>query len=225
MGKQCRQWQTIFGGSKIAAGGDYSHEIKRHLHLGRKVLIKLDSISKSRNITLPTNGCIVKAMVFPIVMYGCELDCKESWVPKNWCFWIVVLEETLESPLDCKESQPLLPKGNQFWIFIGRTDAEAEAPLLWPPDGKNWLICKDPDAGKDWRWKGKGPTKDEMVGWHLMGPTQWIWVSVSSGMDREDWCTAVHGVTNRHNWATELNWVPQWASSTWIFLNFLSHNS
>ena len=94
------------------------------------------------------------------------LDYKESWVPKNWCFWIVVLEKTLESPLDSKEIQPVPPKGNQSWIFIGRTDAEAETPILWLCDAKNWLIGKDPDAGKEWRWEEKGMTEDEMVGWH-----------------------------------------------------------
>ena len=95
-----------------------------------------------------------------------ELDCKESWVPKNWCFWTVVLEKTLESPLDHKEIQSVHPKGNQSWIFIGRTDVEAETSILWPPDVKNWLIGKDPDAGKDWRQKEKQTTEDEMVGWH-----------------------------------------------------------
>ena len=95
-----------------------------------------------------------------------ELDYKESWALKNWCFWTVVLEETLESPLDCKEIKPVHPKGNHSWIFIGKTDAEAEAPILWPPDGKSWLVRKDPDAGKDWRQKEKGTTEDEMVGWH-----------------------------------------------------------
>ena len=94
------------------------------------------------------------------------LDHKESWVPKNWCFWTVVLEKTLESPLDCKEIQPVNPKGNQPWIFIKRTDVEAEAPILWPPDAKSWLIRKDPDAEKDWRQEKKGTTEDEMVGWH-----------------------------------------------------------
>ena len=93
-----------------------------------------------------------------------ELDYKESWAPKNWCFWTVVLEKTLESPLDCKGIQPIYPKENQSWIFIGRTDAEAETPVLWPPDVKNWFIWKDPDAGEDWRQKGT--TEDEMVGWH-----------------------------------------------------------
>ena len=94
-----------------------------------------------------------------------EMDYKESWVPKNWCFWTVVLERTLESPLDCKEIQPVHPKGNQSWIVIGRTDAAAETPGLWPPDKKNWLIRKDPDAGKDWWWEEKGMTEDETVGW------------------------------------------------------------
>ena len=95
-----------------------------------------------------------------------ERDYKESWALKNWCFWTVVLEKTLESSLDCKEIQPVSPKGNQSWIFIGRTDAEAETPILWPPDVKNWLIGKDPDAGKDWRREEKGTTEDETVGWN-----------------------------------------------------------
>ena len=94
-----------------------------------------------------------------------ELDYKESWAPKNWCFWTVMLEKTLESPLDCKEIQPVYPKGNQSWIFIGRTDVEAETPTLLPPDAKNWLIWKDPDAGKDWKQEEKGMAEDEMVGW------------------------------------------------------------
>ena len=95
-----------------------------------------------------------------------ELDHKEAWVVKNWCFWTVVLEKTLESPLDCKEIKPVHPKGNQFWIFIERTDAEGDTSILWPPDAKNWLTWKDPDAGKNWRQEEKGTTEDEMVGWH-----------------------------------------------------------
>ena len=94
-----------------------------------------------------------------------ELGCKEDWVPKNWCFWTVVLEKTLESPLDSKDIKSVNPKGNQPWISIGRTDAKAEAPILWPPDAKNWLTGKDPDAGKDLRQEEKGTTEDEMVGW------------------------------------------------------------
>ena len=157
----------ILGGSKITADGDCSHEIKRHLLLGRKVMTNLDSILKSRDISLPTKVCLVKAVVFPVVMYGCERGYKGSWASKNWCFWTVELEKTLESPLDCKEIQPVHSKGDQSWVFIGRTDAEAETPVLWPPHVKSWLIGKDPDAGKDWRWKEKGRTEDEIDGgWH-----------------------------------------------------------
>ena len=116
-----------------------------------------DSILKSRDITLPANVNLVKAMVFPVVMW--ELD-KESWVPKNWCFWPVVLEKTLESPLDSKEIQPVHPKGDQSWIFIGRTDVEAETPIFWPPDANNWLIWKDPDA-----WDHKELHTTEWLNW------------------------------------------------------------
>ena len=139
---------------------------KRCLLLGRKSMTNLDSILKSRDITLPTNVYLVKAMVFPVVIYGCESwTVKKAWALKNGCFWTVVLEKTLESPLDCKEIQPVHCKGNQSWIFIGRTDAEAETAILCPPDAKNWLIWKDPDARKYWRLE-KGMTEDEMVGWH-----------------------------------------------------------
>ena len=123
-------WQTdgetvadfIFWGSKIIADGDCSHEVKRCLLLGRKVMTNLDSLLKSRDITLSAKFHLVKAMVFPVVMYGCQLDCKESWVPKNWCFWTVVLEKTLESPLDCKEIQPVHSKGDQSSVFTGKTN-------------------------------------------------------------------------------------------------------
>ena len=151
----------IFGGvKKITADGNCSHEIKRRLLLGRKVMINTDSILKSKDITLPTKVCLVKAMVFPVDMYGCE-----SWTMKKAeCWKIVVLEKTLASPVDSREIQPVNPKGNQPWIFIGRTDDKAETPILWPPDAKNWLIGKDPDAGKDWRREEKRKTEDEMVG-------------------------------------------------------------
>ena len=141
MGKQWKQWLTIFLGSKITADGDCSHEIKRRLLLGRKVMTNLDSILKSRDITLSTKVHLVKAMVFPVVMYGCE-----SWTMKKaehqrvdafelWC-WRRLLS-LLKSPLDCKEIQPVHPKGDQSWVFIGRTDVEAETPILWPPDAKS----------------------------------------------------------------------------------------
>ena len=157
----------ILGGSKIMADGDCSHEIKRRLLLGRQVMTSLDSIFKSRDITLPTKVRLVKAMVFSCGhVWMWELDCEEGWAPKNWCFWTVVLEKIFESSLDSKEIQPVHPKGNQSWIFIGRTGVEAETLILWPPDAKNWLIWKNPDAGKDWRQEEKGTTEDEMVGWH-----------------------------------------------------------
>ena len=151
MGKQWKQWQTFsFGGSKITADDDCSHEIERCLLLRRKAMTNLDRILKSRDITLPTKVHLVQAMVFSSShVWMWELDYKENWAPKNWCFWTVVLEKTLESLLACKEIQPVHPKGNQSWIFIGRTDAEAEVPILWPPDVKSRLIRKDPDVGKD----------------------------------------------------------------------------
>ena len=157
----------IFWGSKITEDGDCSHEIKRLLLLRRKIMTNLDSILKSRDISLLTKVHLVKAMVvFSSHVWMWQLDYKESWVLKNWCFWTVVLEMTLENPLDCKEIQLVHPKGNQSWIFIGRTDAKAETPILWPPDEKNQFIGKDPDAGKDWKQEEKGMTEDETVGWH-----------------------------------------------------------
>ena len=144
-------------------------KLKKCLLLGRKVMTNLDSILKSRDVTLPTKVCLVKAMVFPVVIYGWELDCKESWLPKNQCFWTVLLEKTLESPLDCKEFQPVHPKGNQSWIFIGRTYVEAETPILWLPDAKSWLIWRDPDAGKGLK-EGEGDDR-EWDGW-MASPTQ-----------------------------------------------------
>ena len=165
-GKMETVTDSILGGSKISADYYCSHEIKKCLLLGRKVMTNLDSILKTRNITLPRKVHLVKAMVFPVVTYGCKSrTIKKSWVPKNWCFWTVVLKKTFESPLDCKETQPVHPKGNQSKIFIRKTDAEAETAIHWPPDTKSWLIWKDPDAGKDRGWE-KGKTEDEMVGWH-----------------------------------------------------------
>ena len=156
----------IFGGSKIPADGDCSHEIKRCLLLGRKVMTNLDSIFKSRDITLPNKGPSSQGYGFSSGhVWLWDLDHQESWVPKNWCFGTVVLEKTLQCSLDCKEIQPGHPKGNQSWIFIGSTDAEANTPILLPPDMKNWLIGKNLDPGKDWRWEEKGTTEDELPGW------------------------------------------------------------
>ena len=145
---------------------DHNWEIKRHLLLERKAMTNLDSILKSRDVTFLTKVHLVKAMVFPVVMYGCE-----SWtIKKAECWRIDAFEmwcwRTLLSPLDCKEIKPVNRKGNYSWVFIGRTDAEAGTPILWPPDAKNWLIGKDPDTGKDWRQEHKGTTENEMVEWH-----------------------------------------------------------
>ena len=150
---------------KINADGDGSHEIKRRLLLGRKVMTNLDSILKSR--AFANIGSSSKVYGFSSShVWMWEVDHKEGWAPKNWCFSTVVLEKALENPLACKEIKPVNPKGNKSWIFIGRTDAEAEIPILWPSDVKNWLLGKDSDAGKDWRQEEKGTTEDEMVGWH-----------------------------------------------------------
>ena len=130
-------------------------------------MTNLDSIFKSRDITLPTKVCLIKAMVFPVVMYGYKIwtiKKAECWRIDAFELW--TLKKTLESPLDCKEMQPVHPKGDQSWVFIVRTDVEAETLVLWPPDVKSWLIWKDPDAGKDWGQEEKGMTEDEMVGWH-----------------------------------------------------------
>ena len=156
----------IFLGSKITADSDCSHEIKRHLLLGGKIMTNVHSILKSRDITLSTKFHLVKAIFFPLAIWMWKLNYKESWAQKNWCFWTVELEKTFKSPLDCKEIQPVHPEGDQSWVFIGRTDVEAETPILWPPDAKHWFTAKDPDVGKDWRQEEKGMTEDEMVGWH-----------------------------------------------------------
>ena len=140
----------IFLASKITADGDCNHEIKRRLLLGGNVMTNLDSIFKSRDITLPTNVPSSQGYGFSSsYIWMWELEYKESWAWKNRCFWTVVLEKTLESALDCKAVQPVHPKGDQSWVFTGRTDVEAETPILWPPDVKSRLIRKDPDAGKD----------------------------------------------------------------------------
>ena len=153
-------------GSKITADGDCSHEIKRHLLLGRKAMANLDSTVKSRDFTLLTNVRLVKPMVFPVVMYGCEswsikkAECQRIDGFELWCL------RRLESPLDYKEIKSVNPKGNQSWIFTGRIDAKAEAPILWPLDAKNWFTGKDPDTGKDWRQEEKRMTEDQTVRWH-----------------------------------------------------------
>ena len=151
------------GGSRITTDCNCSHEIKRCLLLGRKGMTNLDSILKKQRHYFANKGPPSQGYGFSRMW---ELDYEEDWAPKNWCFWTVVLEKSLESPLDCKEIESVSHKGNQSWIVSGRTDVEAETPIFWPSDAKSWLIWKEPDAGKDGRWEEKGTTEDEMVGWH-----------------------------------------------------------
>ena len=168
------RWETvetvsdfILGGSKITSDDVCSHEIKRRLLLGRKVMTNLDSIIQKQRHYFANKSPSSQGYGFSCGhVWMWELDCEEGWAPKNWCFWTVVLEKTLESPLDFKEIQPVHSEGDQSCVFIGRTDAEAETPILWPPHAKSWLIGKDPDAGRDWGQEEKGMTEDEMAGWH-----------------------------------------------------------
>ena len=177
-------------------------------------MTNLDSILKSRDITLPTKVCLLKAI-------GCfssshvwmwELNYKESWALKNWCFWTVVLEKTLESPWDCKEIQPVHSEGDQSLVLIGKIDVAAETPVLWPPDAKSGLIWKDPDDGKDWRQEEKGTTEDEMAGCHhwLDGRESGWTPGVGDGQGGlgccDSWGRKESDTTERLNW-TELNWI------------------
>ena len=187
-------------GSEITTDGDCSREMRRRLFLRRKVTTTLDSVLETRRHFADKHPCSQGYGFSSGHVWMWELDCEESWAPKNWCFWTMVLEKTLESPLDCKEIQPGHPKGNQSWIFIGRMDAEAETPILWLPD-----------AGKDWMEAEKGDDRG-WDGW-IASQTQWTWVWVNS---RSWWwigrsCMLQFMGLQRvgHNWATELNWTDE----------------
>ena len=195
----------ILGGSKITADGDCSHEIKRCLLLGRKAMTNLDSILKSRDITFSTKVHLVKVIVFPVVMYRCWTIKKAEWRSTDalelWCW------RRLLTVLWTKKIKPVKPKGNQSWIFTGSTDVEAETPILWSHDVKNWLTGKDPDAGKDWRQEKKETTEDEIVGLHY-------WLVEHESSSRSWWWTGKPGMLHsmglqrvRHNEMTELNWT------------------
>ena len=196
-------------GSKITADGDCSHGIKRRLLLGRKVMANLDSILKSRDITLSTKVHLVKAMVFPVVMYGFEswtikkAECRRIDAFELWCW-----RRLLRVPWTARRCNH--PEGDQSWVFIGRTVIEALTPILWPPDAKSWLIWKDPDAGKDWGQEQKGRIEDEMVGrHHQLNGHGFLWtLGVGDGQGSLACCSPWGLQRVGHDWATELNLEP-----------------
>ena len=210
MGKQWKQWLTLFsGGSKISADGDCSHEIKRHLLLGKKVITNLDSIFKSRDITLPTKVYLVKAMVFPVVMYGCEswtvkkAECRRMDVFELWCW-----RRLLRVPWTARRSNQSILKETSSGCLLERLLLKLKTPILWPPHEKSWLLGKDSDAGRDWGQEEKERTQDEMAGWHhRLDAHEFGWTS-GEVMDRETgvmWFMGSQRVG--HDWVTELNWT------------------
>ena len=206
MGKQC---QTLFfGAPKSLQMVTAAMKLKDSYSLEGKLDQPRQHIKKQRHYYV--NKCPSSQGYRFSSGHVClwELDCKESWVLKNWCFWTVVLEKSLESPLDCKEIQPVHPKGDQSWVFIGRIDVEAETPVLWPPDAKNWLIGKDPDAGKDWGQEEKVTREDEMAWWHhRLDGHRFGWTPGVGDGPGGLACCGSWARRVRHDWATELNWT------------------
>ena len=206
MGNNGNSDRLIFLGSKITSDGDCSHEIKTLAPWKKSYDQPREHIKKQRHY-FTNKGPSSQGYGFSNShLWTWELDCEKSWVPKNWCFWTVVLDKTLESPLDCKEIKPVHPKGNQHWIVIGRTDAEAETPVLWPPDSKSWITEKDPDSGKDWKQEEKGMREGEIVGWHhrLNAHESEQALRVGDGQGGLGCCSPWGLQTTGHDWATEL---------------------
>ena len=202
------------GGSKITADGDCSHEIKTIAPWKKSYDQPRQHIKKQKHY-FANKGPSSQGYVFSSNhVWMWELDYKESWALKNWCFWTVVLEKTLESPLDSKKIQSVHPKRNYSWIFTGRTDAEVETPILWPPDVKSWLIGKAPDYEKDWRWEEKWMTENELVGWHHWLNGHEFEYALGVGDGPGPWCAAVHGVAK---YRTQL--------SDWIICHLVMWNS
>ena len=209
MGKQWKQWQTLFSGApKSLQMVTAAMKLKDACSFKEKLEKHRQHIKKQRHYFAYKGPSDQSYGFSSNHVWMWELHHKEGWMPENWCFWTVVLEKTLESPLDYKEIKSVHPKGNQSWIFIGRTDAEAEATLIWPPDAKSWLLRKDPDAGKDWRQEEKGMTEDEMVGWHHRLNGHKFEQAPGDGEGQGSLaCYCPWGVMGsqgvRHNWATK----------------------
>ena len=208
MGTQWKQWETLFFWAPKSLQMVTEAMKLRDAALWKKNYGQPRQHIKKQRHYFANKGLSSQSYSFSSShVWMWELDYKESWVLKTWFFWAVVLKKTLESPLDCKEIQPVNPKGNQSWIFIGRTDTEAETPIFWPPNAKNWLIWKDPDAGKDWRWEEKGITEDEMVGWnHGLNGHEFGWTpEVGDGQGGLSCCSPWG--CKESNTTKQLNWT------------------
>ena len=209
MGKQWKQWQTLYFCTPTALQMvTAAIKLKTLVSWKKSYEQPRKHIKKQRDDFADKGPSSQRNSFSSGHVWMWELDYNECWAPNNWWFWTVVLEKTLESPLDSKESQPVHPKGNQSWIFIGRTDVEAETLILWPSDTRNWVIWKDPGAGKDWSWEKKGTTENEMVGWDNWLSGHEFEQTLELVKDREAWCGAVHGVTKSRTWLS--NWTDWW---------------